>query len=71
MHTPAEAPSDAFAVVVNEETQFSIWPDGRTPPPGWHTTGFRGTRHECVAHIEETWTDMLPRSLRTAPEGTR
>ena len=51
-------------VVVNDEEQYSIWPAGRDLPAGWRGDGFAGTEDECLAHIEETWTDMRPASLR-------
>lgn len=53
-------------VVVNGEEQYSIWPAGRALPAGWRPVGFVGTREECLAHIETTWTDMRPKSLRDA-----
>ncbi|MEV4490015.1 MbtH family NRPS accessory protein [Micromonospora coxensis] len=56
----------AVLVVVNDEEQYSIWPEDREVPAGWHPTGFRGTEQECLAHIDEVWTDMRPRSLRQA-----
>ncbi|MEV8319613.1 MbtH family protein [Streptomyces sp. NPDC059900] len=49
----------ACAVVVNDAGQYSIWPAGQEPPPGWHGTGFAGSRAECLAHIDETWTDPV------------
>jgi MbtH protein len=61
--------SNEFAVVRNDEEQYSIWPADRPCPAGWHTTGFTGTREECVAHVDEVWTDMRPRSLREAMAG--
>jgi len=57
-----------FVVVINDEDQYSIWEDSTTPPSGWYTTGFAGTKAECLAHIDEVWTDMRPRSLREAME---
>ena len=51
-------------VVVNEEEQYSIWPQGRDLPAGWRPDGFTGTEEECLAYIDETWTDMRPASLR-------
>jgi MbtH protein len=53
------------AVVVNDEEQYSVWPSSRDLPPGWRAQGFRGSRDECLAHIEEIWTDMRPKSVRT------
>jgi len=51
-------------VVVNDEEQYSIWPAGRELPAGWRLDGFAGTEEECLAYIDETWTDMRPASLR-------
>jgi MbtH protein len=53
-------------VVINDEEQYSIWAADRDIPAGWHATGVSGTRDECLAHIDEVWTDMRPRSLRLA-----
>ncbi|GLX97767.1 MbtH family NRPS accessory protein [Herbidospora sp. NEAU-GS84] len=53
-------------VVRNDEEQYSLWPAGREIPDGWHPDGFEGTREECLAHIEEVWTDMRPKSARPA-----
>ena len=52
------------AVVVNDEEQYSIWPVGRDLPAGWRQDGFTGSEEECLAYIDETWTDMRPESLR-------
>ncbi|MEU4779207.1 MbtH family protein [Micromonospora sp. NPDC023633] len=56
----------AFRVVVNDEEQYSIWPVDRETPAGWRDAGRTGTRQECLDHIERTWTDMRPLSLRRA-----
>jgi MbtH protein len=53
-----------YQVVVNDEEQYSIWPSARDLPAGWYTEGTEGTEDECIAHIDEVWTDMRPRSLR-------
>ena len=57
-----------YTVVVNHEEQYSIWPADRELPPGWNEAGRRGTREECLAYIEEGWTDMRPLSLRKKME---
>jgi len=51
-------------VVVNDEEQYSIWPVARDLPAGWRRDGFTGSEEECLAYIEEHWTDMRPASLR-------
>ncbi|WNV88922.1 MbtH family NRPS accessory protein [Umezawaea sp. Da 62-37] len=53
-----------YAVILNHEEQYTLWPEGGPIPHGWQPTGFRGTQEECLAHIDEVWTDMRPRSLR-------
>ena len=53
-----------YKVVLNDEEQYSIWQADRDNPRGWRDEGKTGTREECLAHIEQVWTDMTPRSLR-------
>ncbi|MEU4690750.1 MbtH family protein [Actinoplanes sp. NPDC023714] len=53
-------------VVINDEEQYSIWPQDRDVPAGWRATGFAGTRRECLDHVDRTWLDMRPKSVRTA-----
>jgi MbtH protein len=53
-----------FKVVVNDEEQYSIWPDGQELPPGWRGEGAVGSKEECLNHIDEVWVDMRPLSLR-------
>jgi len=59
-----ETGGERFVVVLNDEEQYSIWPDGREIPLGWRAEGTSGTKDECLAHIEKVWTDMRPKSLR-------
>jgi MbtH protein len=53
-----------YTVVMNHEEQYSIWPADRELPLGWTAVGKTGPKAECLAYIEEVWTDMRPRSLR-------
>jgi MbtH protein len=53
-----------YKVVVNDEGQYSIWPVGKIIPIGWNDNGKEGTKDDCLRHIREVWTDMLPLSLR-------
>jgi MbtH protein len=57
-----------YTVVMNHEEQYSIWPAGRELPLGWNAVGKEGTKAECLAYIEEVWTDMRPLSLRKRME---
>lgn len=53
-----------YAVVVNLEEQYSIWPAGKQVPVGWRSIEVEGTKAECLAHIAQVWTDMRPLSVR-------
>jgi uncharacterized protein YbdZ (MbtH family) len=65
MTTTNDDPSEErYVVVFNHEEQYSIWPAERDLPPGWSADGFGGSKDECLAHVEEVWTDMRPLSLR-------
>lgn len=55
-----------YVVVVNDEEQYSIWPEYRELPKGWSAVGRKGLKSECLSYIEEVWTDMRPLSLRRA-----
>ncbi|MBB1151750.1 MULTISPECIES: MbtH family protein [Amycolatopsis] len=61
-----EDDNTTYAAVVNHEEQYSIWPAERELPAGWTLTGRSGTKAECLAYINEVWTDMRPLSLRQA-----
>lgn len=55
-----------YRVVMNHEAQYSIWPAERANPLGWTDGGKTGLKEECLAYINEVWTDMRPLSLRKA-----
>jgi len=55
-----------FVVVINDEEQYSIWPSYKSIPKGWRPDGKRGVKAECLAYIDQVWTDMRPLSLRLA-----
>lgn len=60
-----------YTVVVNHEEQYSIWPEYKEIPKGWRAVGKIGPKAECLAYIEEVWTDMRPLSLRKHMEEMR
>ena len=57
-----------YKVVINHEEQYSIWPLERENPAGWTQVSKSGTKEECLAYIDEVWTDMRPLSLRRKME---
>lgn len=69
MHSEREDET-IYKVVVNHEEQYSIWPVGRELPLGWREAGKEGSKADCLAFIEEVWTDMRPLSLRKKMQET-
>ncbi len=63
-----EEDNTIYAVVINHEEQYSIWPVDRELPLGWTAVGKTGLKQECLDYIEEVWTDMRPLSLRKKME---
>lgn len=61
-----EEDTTIYKVVINDEEQYSIWPEHRDNPSGWYDVGKSGPKAECLAHISEVWVDMRPASLRRA-----
>lgn len=57
-----------YTVVINHEEQYSIWPVDRELPLGWQAAGKQGLKEDCLAYVEEVWTDMRPLSLRKKME---
>jgi MbtH protein len=69
MFEDEEEDTTVYKVVVNHEEQYSIWPEDRENPAGWRDAGKSGPKAECLAWINEVWTDMRPLSLRKRMEG--
>jgi len=63
---PFDDETGTFYVLVNDEEQHSLWPSFAAVPDGWRVVFGAGERAACLAHIEENWTDLRPRSLREA-----
>lgn len=65
---PRKEDGIVYKVLVNDEGQYSIWPDFKELPAGWKTVGKTGSKFECLAYVKEVWTDMTPLSLRKKME---
>ena len=69
MTNPFDDDNGTFIVLTNDERQYSLWPIFADIPAGWTTKFGPDNRKECIAYIEEHWTDMRPKSLIDAMEG--
>src|SRR6202023_3385453 len=65
---PDKEDTTIYKVVMNQEEQYSIWPDYKEIPSGWKHAGKTGPKAECLAYVKEVWTDMRPLSLRKKME---
>ncbi len=53
-----------YQVVINNEEQYSIWPDFKEIPVGWRAVGKSGNKDGCLEYIKEIWSDMRPLNVR-------
>jgi uncharacterized protein YbdZ (MbtH family) len=63
---PFDDEAGTFLVVVNDGDQHSLWPAFADVPAGWRKVFGEASRAECLAYVEEHWTDIRPKSLREA-----
>jgi uncharacterized protein YbdZ (MbtH family) len=66
---PFDDDNGTFVVLVNDEEQYSLWPTFADVPAGWRQVFGASDRADCLDYVEQTWTDMRPRSLREAMAG--
>jgi len=55
-----------YQVIINTEEQYALYPAELEPPDGWRPDGCTGTEQECIAYVDEHWTDLRPLRLRGA-----
>ncbi|WP_323182642.1 MULTISPECIES: MbtH family protein [unclassified Streptomyces] len=63
MSNQLDNPNGSFYVVVNDEGQYSIWPEVVDVPAGWTVRHGATDRSACLEYINTHWTDMRPLSL--------
>jgi uncharacterized protein YbdZ (MbtH family) len=66
---PFDDENAAFYVLRNDQEQYSLWPVFADVPSGWQVVFGESTRADCLAFVEETWTDLRPKALRDAMAG--
>lgn len=69
MTNPFEDDEAQCRVLVNDEGQYSLWPDFAEVPAGWTVAVPTGSRQDCLEYIEQHWTDMRPKSLIESMRG--
>ncbi|MEU5164639.1 MbtH family protein [Streptomyces sp. NPDC020875] len=69
MTNPFESDDMDYAVLRNDEGQYSLWPAGVDVPDGWTVARPPGPRAECLEYVETVWTDMRPAGLIAATDG--
>lgn len=63
MNNTSNSPDNSCLVLVNDEKQYSLWPESVPIPAGWNTVHGPGPKHACLDYVETHWTDMRPKSL--------
>ena len=71
MSNPFEDETGTYLVLVNDEGQYSLWPSFADVPAGWQVAHEEASREDCLAYVEQNWTDMRPRSLVEAMDQPR
>ena len=66
MTNPFEDSNDSYLALINDESQYSLWPAFVEVPAGWTVAYPEDTRQACLDYINQHWTDMRPQSLINA-----
>lgn len=64
MTNPFEDEGAPYRVLVNDEDQHSLWPQGIDVPSGWRVVFGEASRADCLEYVEREWADMRPVSIR-------
>jgi MbtH protein len=63
MTNPFEEENGTYVALINDEGQYSLWPNFIEIPAGWTVDHGPDSRQACLDHINQRWTDMRPKSL--------
>jgi MbtH protein len=64
MSNPFDTDNISFLVLINDEEQFSLWPQFVAVPSGWTVNYGPENRVNCLSFIESNWQDLTPKSAR-------
>jgi MbtH protein len=62
MTNPFEDQGGTFVVLINDQSQYSLWPAAAEIPAGWFIACEQNSRDACIEYIGKNWTDMRPRT---------
>ncbi|MEV8327981.1 MULTISPECIES: MbtH family protein [unclassified Kitasatospora] len=71
MTNPFDDQDATFLVLVNQENQHSLWPQFADVPEGWTVAHGPDSHTACLEYVEQSWTDMRPRSLADAMDARK
>jgi MbtH protein len=57
---PFDDQGGAFVVLINDQSQYSLWPAAAEIPAGWSVACEQGSRQACLEYVRGHWTDMRP-----------
>jgi MbtH protein len=67
---PFEDENATYHVLINDEGQHSLWPSFVEIPEGWTAILKSDTRTACLDFINKNWTDLRPKGLIAAMDGS-
>ena len=71
MTNPFEDEDGIYVVLINDEGQYSLWPNIIEVPAGWTVVHPPDQRQVCLDYINKNWTDMRPKSLINAMSNSK
>lgn len=63
---PFEDPEGTYYALINDQDQYSLWPETVAVPQGWTVAHGPADRQSCLDHIESHWTDLRPAGVPRA-----
>jgi MbtH protein len=60
MTHPFEDDTAEYVVLVNDRSQYSLWPAAIPVPSGWSAVEGPAERRRCLDYVDEHWQDLRP-----------
>lgn len=69
MENPFDEIDGRYLALINDDGQYSLWPEFIDIPTGWRKAFGPDNHQDCVNYVERHWQDMRPKSLLGAAIG--